>query len=46
MWNVNSVLQSYDFLLGVYVDVFGGCTPKPVLARHYTDYSPRKLKEI
>jgi len=29
-----------------YVDAFCGRTPKSVLARHYTDYSPRKLKEI
>jgi len=28
------------------VDAFCGRTPKSVLARHYTDYSPRKLKEI
>jgi integrase/recombinase XerD len=29
-----------------YVDAFCGRTPKSVLARHYTDYSPEKLKEI
>jgi integrase len=29
-----------------YVDAFQGRTPKSVLARHYTDYSPEKLKEI
>jgi intergrase/recombinase len=29
-----------------YVDAFCGRTPKSVLARHYTDYSPGKLKEI
>jgi hypothetical protein len=29
-----------------YVDAFYGKTPKSILARHYTDYSPRKLKEI
>jgi intergrase/recombinase len=29
-----------------YVDAFCGKTPKSVLARHYTDYTPRKLKEI
>jgi len=36
-------------LLGVqdrYVDAFCGRTPKSVLARHYTDYSPDKLKRI
>ncbi len=29
-----------------YVDAFCGRVPKSVLARHYTDYSPRKLREI
>jgi len=29
-----------------YVDVFCGRTPKSVLVRHYTDYSPERLKEI
>jgi len=29
-----------------YVDAFCGRTPKSILARHYTDYSPRTLKEI
>jgi integrase len=29
-----------------YVDAFCGRTPKSVLARHYSDYSPRVLKEI
>lgn len=29
-----------------YIDAFCGRTPKPVLAKHYSDYSPRKLKEI
>jgi len=29
-----------------YVDAFCGRTPKSVLARHYTDYSPTKLKTI
>jgi len=29
-----------------YVDAFCGRTPKSVLARHYTDYSPTKLKAI
>ncbi len=29
-----------------YVDAFCGRTPKSVLARHYTDYSPEKLKCI
>jgi integrase len=29
-----------------YVDAFQGRTPASVLARHYTDYNPEKLKEI
>lgn len=29
-----------------YVDAFCGRTPKSVLARHYTDFSPEKLKGI
>ena len=29
-----------------YVDAFCGRVPQTVLARHYTDYSPEKLKEI
>lgn len=29
-----------------YVDAFCGRTPKSVLARHYSDYSPEKLKKI
>ena len=29
-----------------YVDAFCGRVLKSVLARHYTDYSPEKLKEI
>jgi integrase len=29
-----------------YVDAFCGRVPKSVLARHYTDFSPQKLKEI
>jgi len=29
-----------------YVDTFCGRVPKSVLARHYTDYSPEKLKRI
>jgi site-specific recombinase XerD len=28
-----------------YVDAFCGRVPKSVLARHYTDFSPEKLKE-
>jgi integrase len=40
----------YEMLrLGVsetYVDAFCGRVPKSVLARHYTDFSPEKLKEI
>jgi integrase len=36
-------------LLGVndrYIDAFCGRTPKTILARNYTDYSPEKLKQI
>ena len=29
-----------------YIDAFCGRTPKSVLARHYTDYSPKRLKRI
>ena len=29
-----------------YVDAFCGRVPRSVLARHYTDFSPGKLKEI
>jgi len=29
-----------------YIDAFCGRTPKSVLARHYTDYNPEKLKVI
>ena len=29
-----------------YIDAFCGRVPKSVLARHYTDYSPKKLKRI
>jgi integrase len=29
-----------------YVDAFSGRVPRSVLARHYTDYSPERLKEI
>jgi intergrase/recombinase len=29
-----------------FVDAFCGRVPKSVLARHYTDFSPEKLKEI
>jgi len=29
-----------------YVDAFCGRVPKSVLARHYTDFSPDKLKDI
>lgn len=29
-----------------YIDAFCGRVPKSVLARHYTDYSPKKLKKI
>jgi len=29
-----------------YVDAFCGRMPKSILSRHYTDYSPEKLKEI
>jgi integrase len=30
----------------IYIDAFCGRTPKSVLARHYTDYSPERLKKI
>jgi hypothetical protein len=29
-----------------YVDVLTGHTPKSILAKHYTDYNPTKLREI
>jgi len=29
-----------------YVDAFCGRVPQSFLARHYTDYSPERLKEI
>lgn len=29
-----------------HVDAFCGRVPKSVLARHYTDFSPERLKEI
>jgi len=29
-----------------YIDAFCGRVPKSVLARHYTDYNPERLKEI
>jgi intergrase/recombinase len=29
-----------------YVDAFCGRVPKSVLARHYTDFSPEKLREV
>jgi len=29
-----------------YIDTFCGRTPKSILARHYTDYSPERLKII
>jgi len=29
-----------------YIDAFCGRVPKSVLAKHYTDYSPKKLKAI
>jgi len=29
-----------------YIDCFCGRTPHSILARHYTDYSPKKLKEV
>lgn len=29
-----------------YVDAFCGRTPKSILARHYTEYNPERLKEI
>jgi len=29
-----------------YVDAFCGRVPQSVLARHYTDYSPERLREV
>jgi len=29
-----------------YIDAFCGRTPKSVLARHYTDYNPERLRRI
>jgi len=29
-----------------YIDAFCGRVPKSILAKHYTDYSPEKLKAI
>jgi len=29
-----------------YIDAFCGRVPKSILARHYTDYSPERLKRI
>lgn len=29
-----------------FVDAFCGRVPKSVLAKHYTDYAPKKLKRI
>lgn len=29
-----------------YIDAFCGRTPKSVLAKHYTDFSPRRLQEV
>jgi integrase len=43
-WRCNEIAN-----LGVqdrYVDAFCGRTPKSVLARHYTDYAPEKLKYV
>lgn len=37
------------FSLGVpdrYIDAFCGHVPKSILGRHYTDYSPKRLKQI
>jgi hypothetical protein len=33
-------------VLDCYVDAFCGRVPRIVLARHYTDFNPEKLKEI
>jgi len=30
----------------IYIDAFCGRVPRSILARHYTDYSPERLKEI
>jgi intergrase/recombinase len=29
-----------------YIDAFCGRVPKTILGRHYTDYSPKKLKDV
>jgi intergrase/recombinase len=29
-----------------YIDAFCGRVPRSILARHYTDYSPERLKRI
>jgi intergrase/recombinase len=29
-----------------YIDAFCGRTPKTILAKHYTDYTPQRLKKI
>ena len=29
-----------------YIDAFCGRVPKSILAKHYTDYSPERLKQI
>jgi len=47
--SLRNPLFRFQESLGVldrYVDAFCGRVPISVLARHYTDYSPEKLKEI
>jgi hypothetical protein len=46
---MSKLLKACPFGFGVsetYVDAFYGRVPKSVLARHYTDFSPEKLREI
>ena len=43
-WFCNEMLSKG--IQEVYVDAFCGRVPKSVLARHYTDFSPERLKEI
>ncbi|MEM4188755.1 MAG: integrase [Candidatus Hadarchaeum sp.] len=43
-WFCNEMLSKG--IQEVYVDAFCGRVPKSILARHYTDFSPERLKEI
>jgi hypothetical protein len=40
------LLTIYFLLRARFVDAFCGRLPASVLARHYTDYSPARLKAI